>query len=250
MIKSKKLSKYRNLKHGFFNMRGGVSKGIFKSLNCGLGTLDSKKKVLENLGIVSKKIGCRSKDLVILNQIHSDKFFVATKSSRKKISADGVITQKKKLALCILTADCAPLLIYDPKKKIIAAAHLGWRGAYNKIAIKIFKKLLKLGSKKSDLVVAIGPCITYKNYEVKDDFRKKFYNENKKNSIFFRKKKGKIYFSLNEYILSQILNFGIKSVDKIQKDTFDKKNNFFSARRSLKFNENDYGRNISIIMIK
>ena len=250
MIRSKKLIKYKNLKHGFFNKIGGVSKGIYRSLNCGIGSLDNKKNVLKNLNIVSKKIGCKNKNLIILKQKHSDKFYIARKINKKRISADGVITRSKNLALCILTADCAPLLIYDPKKKIIAAAHLGWKGAYKKIAIKIFNKLLKLGSKKEDLIVAIGPCISNKNYEVQKDFKRKFYNQSKENSAFFKLKKNKIYFSLNEYIFNQISNYGIKNIDIIRKDTFNKKNKFFSARRSLKLKENDYGRNISIIMIK
>ena len=117
MIRSKKLIKYKNLKHGFFNKIGGVSKGIYRSLNCGIGSLDNKKNVLKNLNIVSKKIGCKNKNLIILKQKHSDKFYIARKINKKRISADGVITKSKNLALCILTADCAPLLIYDPKKK-------------------------------------------------------------------------------------------------------------------------------------
>jgi len=244
------LIKYKKINHCFFGKIGGVSKGIYKSLNCGLGSFDIKKKVLKNLSIVSKKIGCKSKNLVILNQIHSDKFFTLKKPSKKKKNADGVITKKKKLALCILTADCAPLLMYDPKKEIIAAAHLGWRGAYKKIAIKILKKLLKLGSKKENIIVAIGPCISQNNYEVKKDFKNRFINQSKLNSIFFKKKNNKIYFSLKDYIFTQISKFGIKNIDKVSKDTFNKNNKFFSARRSLKLKHDDYGRNISIIMIK
>tara|TARA_B100000945_G_scaffold318914_1_gene324848 strand:+ start:1058 stop:1480 length:423 start_codon:yes stop_codon:yes gene_type:complete len=140
--------------------------------------------------------------------------------------------------------------MYDPKKEIIAAAHLGWRGAYKKIAIKILKKLLKLGSKKENIIVAIGPCISQNNYEVKKDFKNRFINQSKLNSIFFKKKNNKIYFSLKDYIFTQISKFGIKNIDKVSKDTFNKNNKFFSARRSLKLKHDDYGRNISIIMIK
>ena len=250
MILSRKLIKFKFLKHGFFSCKGGVSSGIYKSLNCGIGSKDQKENVFKNLRIISNKIGCKYKSLITLKQRHSDQFYLIKKVPKNKIKADGVITTEKNLALCILTADCAPVLVLDPHKKIIAAAHLGWRGAYKKIIIKIFKKLISLGSKKNDLIVIIGPCISKENYEVKSDFKKKFLKQRKKNNIFFTKKNSKIYFSLRDYIFSQISGFGIKNIDIIRKDTYNKKNNFFSARRSLKNGYNDYGRNISIIMIK
>ena len=120
MIVSKKLKKFDNIKHGFFNQKGGVSTGIYKSLNCGIGSHDKKKNVLKNLKIVSKKIGCSQKKLILLHQKHSSKFsFIGTnyKFNKKKIKADALITNVKNLALSILTADCAPILFYDDKKK-------------------------------------------------------------------------------------------------------------------------------------
>ena len=149
-----------------------------------------------------------------------------------------------------MTADCAPILIYDKKKNIICAAHAGWRGAFKKIIIKILKRLIKLGSKKNDLIVAIGPCISQKNYEVGREFKYNFILKNHKNKKFFKSRNKRIYFNLPGFIENQLIEYGIKKIDIIKKDTFYKKNNFFSSRRAIKNNENDYGRNLSVIMIK
>ena len=136
------------------------------------------------------------------------------------------------------------------KKKIIAAIHAGWKGAYKKIIYKTVYDLKKKGSNIQDLIVVIGPCISKYNYEVKKDFLKKFINQNKKNRRFFNFSKKKIFFSLNEYIKNQLKDIGVKNIEIINKDTYLTKNNFFSYRRSLKNKYYDYGRNISVIMIK
>ena len=253
MIISKKLKKFKNIKHGFFNRKGGKSTGIYKSLNCGVGSSDNKKNVLRNLKIVSKKIGCSRKKLILLHQVHSNKFsFIDEKYNfnNKKIKADALITNLRNVAIGILTADCVPILIYDKKLKIIAAIHAGWKGVYKDIIYKVIVFLKKKGSNTNNLYAAIGPCIFEKNYEVQKDFKDRFLKKNKKNSIFFKSRKNKTYFSLNNYVYNQLKLKGIKNTELVNKDTFDKKNNFFSARRSIRNNENDYGRNISIIMIK
>ena len=253
MISSKKLKQFRYIKHGFFNRNGGKSSGLYKSLNCGIGSSDKKKNVLQNLKIVSKKIGCSKKKLVLLHQIHSNKFNFIDKKykfSKKKIKADALITNIKKVAIGVLTADCAPILIYDHKLKIISVIHAGWKGAYKGIINKVIEFLLKKGSQTKNLYAVIGPCITEKNYEVQKDFKDRFLKKDKKSNNFFKTRKNKTYFSLNNYIYNQLKQKGIKNLELINKDTFDKKNNFFSARRSAHNNEGDYGRNISIIMIK
>ena len=251
MIKSKKISKFKIIKHGFFNQRGGVSKGIYESLNCGLGSRDKKKDVINNLKIVCKKIGAKYEKLVLLNQVHSNKFFFIKKNHNfnKNIEADSVITNVKNVAIGILTADCVPVLIYDHDKKIISAIHAGWKGAYKGVINKTINFLIKNGSDLKNLIAVIGPCISEKNYEIKKKFKDKFIKRDPINRKFFKIKKNKTYFCLNKYVYSQLRNLGIKNLEVINKDTFERKNNFFSARRALKNKENDYGRNISIIMI-
>ena len=251
MIKSKKLSKFKNVEHAFFNRLGGKSTGIFKSLNCGPGSSDNKKNILKNLETVRNKIKAKSKKIIFLNQIHSNKFYYIGKNSKlnNKLEGDALITDKRNLPIAVLTADCAPILIHDEKKKMIAAIHAGWKGAYNDIVKKVVKFMIKKGCTPQNITVAIGPCISNNNYEIKEDFKKKFIKKDKKNVLFFKSTKTKNYFSLNKYILFQLESLNIKNIDIINKDTFDDKNKFFSARRSISRNENDYGRNISIIMI-
>ena len=251
MIQSKKLSKFKKINHGFFNRNSGTSKGIYKSLNCGPGSKDKKKDIQKNLEIVRKKIGKNSKKIFLLNQIHSNKFVYIDENFtfKKKIKADAVITNQKNLPIAILTADCVPLLLYDNKKSIIAAIHAGWKGAFKDIIDKVINFMSSKGCDRKNITVAIGPCISQKNYNVKEDFKIKFLKKDKKNKIFFTKRKGLIYFNLPKYVKYQLESNRINRIDMLKINTFDKKNNYFSARRSLRLKHDDYGRNISIIMI-
>ena len=251
MIVSKKLSKLKGISHGFFNNKGGCSKGIYRSLNCGPGSNDDKKKINKNLEIVKNKINKNSKNIFLLNQVHSNKFVFIDKYSKyqKKERADAIITDIPKLPIAILTADCAPILIYDKKKKMIGAIHAGWKGAYKGIISKVINFMIKKGCEKKNMLAVIGPCIAQKSYNVREDFRTKFLKKDKRNKVFFKKRKNLICFDLSKYIKSELKLMKITNLDTINIDTFPKKNNFFSARRSLHLNHDDYGRNISLIMI-
>ena len=252
MITSKRLLDEKKISHGFFNRNGGKSSGIYKSLNCGPGSSDKKSKIKQNLRIVKNKICKKSKDIFLLNQIHSNKLIFIDKNfkfNKKRIKADAVITNQRKIPIAVLTADCVPILLYDNKKNIIAAIHAGWKGAYRGIIKNVINFMLKKGCNEKNIYAVIGPCIGKTNYNVKDDFKKKFLKKDKKNKIFFSNKKNKIHFDLSNYVKSQLLFNKITNIDMKNIDTFDKKNNFFSARRALKSKHDDYGRNISIIMI-
>ena len=251
MIRSKKLTKIKNLKHCFFNSVGGHSKNIYKSLNCGLGSKDNKKNIKKNLQIVRKKISKKAKNIFLVHQIHSDKFIFIneTYSDKKKPNVDAIITTRKNFPIAILTADCAPILIYDDKMEMIAAIHAGWKGAFKGIITKVIKFMIKKGCKPENMRAAIGPSISQKNYEVKEGFKRKFIQKDKKNYIFFKNKQNKLYFDLTRYIYSSLKTIKVKNIDILKIDTFDIKNKFFSARRALKLKHDDYGRNISIIML-
>ena len=251
MIKSKKLAKLKNLKHGFFNSSGGKSKGIYQSLNCGPGSKDLSFNVKKNLEVVKKKISNSAKNIFLLNQIHSNKLVYIDNNYKltKKPKADAVITNQKNLPIAVLTADCVPILIYDNKKRIVAAIHAGWKGAFKGIIDKVIKFMVKKGCSLKNITAVIGPSISVKNYEVKDDFMKKFIKKDKKSLKYFKIENNKLYFDLSQYVYSQILQNKIKNIDTIKLDTFDIKNKFFSARRALSLKQNDYGRNISIIML-
>ena len=251
MIQSKKLKKLKGITHSFFNKKGGKSTGIYKSLNCGLGSNDKKINVRKNLKIVKSIFNKKTKNIFLLHQIHSNKFVYIDKGHviKKKIKADAIITNKRNFPIGVLTADCVPILIYDDVSKIIAAIHAGWKGAYKDIISRVIRFMLKKGCERKNIHAAIGPSITQKSYNVKRDFFKKFIKKNIKNSIFFKKKKNLIYFDLPGYVKSQLKINKISTIDHININTFEEKNNFFSARRSLRLKHDDYGRNISIIMI-
>ena len=251
MITSKKLSKQKEIIHRFFNKNGGKSNGIYKSLNCGPGSKDKKSKVLENLKIVKNKISRKSKNIFLLHQFHSNKFIFINKNFKfnKKIKADAIITDQKKLPIAVLTADCVPILLFDKKRKMIAAIHAGWKGAFKGIIKKVINFMLTKGCEKDSIIAAIGPSIKQNSYNVRLDFMKKFIKKDKNNRFFFKKKKNILYFDLPNFVKSQLKSNKITNIDMINLDTFVKKNNFFSARRSLRLKHDDYGRNISIIMI-
>ena len=251
MIKSKKLSKIKSLKHGFFNKTSGKSKKIYKSLNCGPGSKDNPSDVKENLQIVQNKIKSTAKNIFLLHQIHSNKvvYIDEKKKFKSKPKADAVITNQKNIPIGILTADCVPILICDKRKNLIAAIHAGWKGAYKDIINNVIQFMIKKGSNPKNITAAIGPAISAKNYEVKEDFKRKFVQKDKKNNKFFKINRKKLYFDLPNYVKSCLLKNKIKNIESINIDTFDVNNNFFSARRALKLNHDDYGRNISIIML-
>ena len=251
MIFSKKLNHYEDVSHCFFNKVGGRSKGIFKGLNCGIGSSDKRKDVKKNIKLACNKLNNSYKKLILLHQIHGNKFhYIKNLSSTKdKLIGDALITKQPKIILGVLTADCAPVIIYDKKLKIISAIHAGWKGAFKGIIGKVASHLYKMGSRPEDLIAVIGPCISQKSYEVKNDFKHKFIKKSKKNKIYFSIIKNKSYFSLNKFVYNELSRLKIKNIEIINKDTYNLKNNFFSARRSIHNKHDDYGRNISLIMI-
>ncbi len=252
MITSKKLLKQKKISHGFFNRNGGSSSGIYKSLNCGPGSNDNKNNIKKNLKIVKNRINKKSKKIFLIHQIHSNKFIFIDrnfKSDTRKIKVDAIVTDRRKFPIGVLTADCAPILLFDKKKKFIAAIHAGWKGAFKGIITKVIKFMIRKGCKPKNIVAAIGPCIGKKNYNVKEDFKKKFIIKSKKNKIFFSCNKTEIYFDLASYLKSELKFNKITNIDMKNIDTFIKKNNFFSARQALRSGHDDYGRNISIIML-
>ena len=252
MFFSSKLNKFENLRHCFFSRKNGVSEGYYKSLNCGMGSNDKKENVLKNLEIVCEKIECKKDSLITLNQRHTNKVihFKNKISVKNKLTADAIVSEVKNIGISILTADCAPILFYDPQKKIIGCAHSGWKGALSGIIKNTVNKFSELNSNINDLIAVIGPCINKKNYEVKKDFFDKFIKKNKNNEIFFKEiDNEKFIFDLRGFINQEIWNSGIKNIENIEMDTFSREDFFYSYRRSQHNKENDYGRCISVILM-
>ena len=252
MFFSSKLKKFENIKHCFFSRKNGTSTGIYESLNCGLGSSDMKENVLKNLEIVCNKIGCEKERLITLNQKHSNHVmhFKNKSSVKNKLSGDSIISEVKNIAISILSADCAPILFYDPIKKVIACTHSGWKGALNGIVKNTINKFNELGSNNTDLIAVVGPCIKKENYEVKIDFFNKFVKKNKNNEIFFKKiNDDKYFFDLRGFINKEISESNVKNVENIEMDTFNESETFYSYRRSILNKEKDYGRCISVILM-
>ena len=229
MFYSRKLKKFKDINHCFFSRNGGYSKGLFKSLNCGFGSSDNKKNIIKNLSYVAKKMGIKNKNLILMNQTHSNKVKEIYECNKKKINSDALITNVNGLALAVLTADCVPVLIFDHKNKVIACIHAGWRGAFSGIIKNTVNKIKKLNS-ENEIYAAIGPCIGKKNYEVDLRFYRKFMSQSKKNQKFFSyKNRKKKLFDLRKFVADKLLKLKVK-VDHVNHDTFKESNNFFSCR--------------------
>jgi len=252
MFFSKKLQKFENLKHCFFSRKNGFSKELYTSLNCGLGSGDKKENVIKNLNLVSQKIGCKDELLITLNQTHSNNvvYFENKSSIKNKLPGDAIVTKIKNVGIGILTADCAPILLYDPQKKIIGCIHSGWRGALNGVIKNTIKKFKELDSNIDNLFAVVGPCIGKESYEVKIDFYEKFVGQNLKYEEFFKKISDEKYiFDLRGFINNEIFDSNIKNIENIEMDTFSEKEFFYSYRRSYLNKEQDYGRCISVILM-
>ena len=252
MFFSKKLKRFENIKHCFFSRKNGFSKGYYESLNCGLGSNDKKENILKNLELVSKKIGCKKESLITLNQIHSNRVvhFNSKTNVKNKLTGDSIVSEVKNIGISILTADCASILFYDPNKKIIGCAHVGWKGALNGIIKNTVRKFNDLNSNNNDLIAVVGPCIKKDNYEVKIDFFERFTYQDKNNEIFFEKINDEKYkFDLRSFINKELSNLNIKNIDNIEMDTFSESEFFYSYRRSSFKKEKDYGRCISVILM-
>ena len=252
MFFSKKLQKFKNLRHCFFSRKNGFSKGYYESLNCGLGSGDKKENVLKNLHLVSKKILCKEKLLITLNQIHSNKvvYFENESSIKNKLPGDAIVTKIKNVAISILTADCAPILLYDHSKKIIGCIHSGWKGILNGVIGNTIKKFKELNSDIDNLIAVVGPCIGKESYEVKIDFYERFVSHDLKYEEFFKKiMDGKYIFDLRGFINKELSNLNIRNIENIDMDTFSEQETFFSYRRSCHNNEKNYVRCISVILM-
>ena len=174
MFYSKKLKKFKNVEHCFFSRKRGYSKGIYKGLNCGKGSKDNKNNINKNLSFVARKMNVKRNRLILMQQTHSNKVVEIKKHNyQKKINADAMITKMSGIAICVLTADCVPIIIYDIKNKIIGCIHAGWKGAFSGIINNTINKLKKL-NKNNKIYASVGPCIGEKSYEIDFSFYKKF----------------------------------------------------------------------------
>jgi YfiH family protein len=243
-----------SIRHAFFTRRGGVSSGLYESLNCGFGSGDSAASVMRNREIAMARLGLGADRLVTLYQIHSGKVVTMEKPWPRESSprADGIVTRLPDIALGILAADCAPILFHDPHAKVIGAAHGGWRGALAGIVEATVERMEVLGAERSRIRAGIGPCIARDSYEVGPEFPQQFLAKDGASVCYFAPavRPGHFMFDLPGYIEYRIARAGIAIVERSGHDTVAEDRHFFSYRRACLRGEQAYGRGLSAIVLK
>ena len=226
----------------FFGRDSGFSEGLFSSLNCSKFVGDNISSVEKNLEFVRKSVG--AKKLITLNQIHSAECIIVGEESESDQKADALVTQSEGVALGILTADCVPVLLFDPHTKIIGAAHAGWKGAKGGIIENIIEKMGSLGSNCEDIVADIGPCIHVESYGVDDDFLNNFPAE------YFSKINNKSHFDIVRFCYDKLKEKGVLKISVDEIDTYKNHKKYFSFRYARQNSDGICGRNISVICLK
>lgn len=241
------------IRHAFYTRRGGVSQGIYRSLNCGLGSGDTRKAVVANRARTMAALDCDAESLFTCNQIHSANVHIIDSDERpdEPPRADGMVTALKNVALGVLSADCTPVLFSDPGDGIIGACHAGWRGALNGVMEATVEAMIELGARADNIQAAVGPCIGQESYEVGPEFPQPFLEQDKNNAAYFSAgaREGHFQFDLSNYCTSRLSRLGLGEVYRLDCDTCKDEPNFFSYRRSRLRNEPDYGRQLSTIVI-
>ncbi len=253
MIKiGSKLLMLPGVAHGFFGRRGGVSTGIYASLNCGPGSGDVRDAVMENRTRAIATLGNDPK-LVTLYQVHSAEAIVVDRAwdIAANPRADAMVTRIPGLALGILTADCAPVLLFDPEAKVIGAAHAGWQGAFSGVVESVLTAMARLGAQAARVQAVVGPCIGPDAYEVGPEFHARFVAAGPENARFFRRPSpaAQWHFDLPAYVAHRLNHAGAGNVDIVGACTYREEADFFSYRRTTHRKERDYGRQLSVICL-
>lgn len=253
MLQAPSLSKLARIRHGFFTRSGGVSQGVYATLNGGVGSNDAAEKVAENRARMAAALGVTPDRLLTPYQIHSPDVAVAgepwTHDNRPR--ADAVVTRTPQLAIGVSTADCGPLLFADAQAGVIGAAHAGWRGAFTGVIEATVAAMEKLGADRRHIKVALGPTISQANYEVGPEFVERFLAADADNARFFdgAERAGHAMFDLNGYIADRIQRAGIANYEDLGLCTYAEPERFYSFRRATHLNEPDYGRHINAIAL-
>jgi len=239
------------VRHAFFTRRGGVSEGLFGSLNCGFGAGDAEDKVARNRAIAMDRLDLSADRLVTCRQIHSATVIPVERPWRREDAprADGMVTRSPGVALGVLSADCAPILFYDPAAKVIGAAHGGWRGALGGVVEATVDRMQALGAKAGQIRAAIGPCIGSRSYEVGPEFPQPFIAEDPSSLCYFTAA-GRLTFDLAGYIEYRLARTGVVIVQHARNDTVAEEGRFFSYRRACLRGERFYGRGLSAIALE
>lgn len=240
---------HSTIRHGFFGRKGGVSTGLYTSLNCAYGTGDAPENVMENYETIRRALGANG--YCKAHQIHSNIAVIADKAWPREAApqADALITNVPGLMIGITTADCLPILFADSKAGVVAAAHAGWKGAIGGIIEAIITQMKTFGAR--DIVAAIGPAIAQQSYEVGPEFRERFMEERAENAVFFipSARAEHYMFDLKSYAKQRLERAGVCDINILANDTCLEENDFFSYRRSCLRGEPAYGCQFSAITL-
>jgi YfiH family protein len=253
MLQAAALSRLARVRHAFFTRAGGVSEGVYASLNGGVGSSDARDKVAENRARMAAALGVAPERFLTAHQIHSPDVVVADEpwTHENRPRADAIVTRTLKLAIGVSTADCGPLLLADSQAGVIGAAHAGWRGALTGVIEATVAAMEELGAERARIVAALGPAIRQPNYEVGPEFVTRFLAADADNTRFFApsERAGHAMFDLAGYIADRVQRAGVANFEDLALCTFAEPERFFSYRRTTKQGEPDYGRHINAIAL-
>lgn len=253
IVTAQSLSALPGLRHAFFTRDGGISKGIYATLNAGVGSQDDPHAVAENRARMAHAVGVSPDNFLTVYQIHSPHVVVAdapwTPETRPR--ADAVVTRTHGLAIGVSTADCGPILFADAKAGVIGAAHSGWRGALGGVTDATIAAMETLGARRETIVAAIGPMIRQPNYEVGADLIVKFTQADPDNERFFAPttRSGHAQFDLAGYVQARLMAAGIAHIEDVGLCTYADPERFYSFRRTTHRGEPDYGRHVNAIAL-
>jgi YfiH family protein len=241
------------IRHAFFTRAGGVSSGLYASLNGGVGSQDEAGRVIENRARMAAALGVEPGRLLTAYQSHSPKVVVAEApwTSEARPQADAIVTRMRALAIGVTTADCGPVLLADPRTGVIGAAHAGWRGALTGILEATIAAMERLGASRRQIRAAIGPMIRQANYEVGPDLVARFRAEDPASSRFFApaSRDAHAMFDLAGYVAARLQRAGVTEVEDLGVCTYGDPERFFSYRRTTHRAEADYGRHVNAIAL-
>ena len=247
------LSAIPGLRHAFFSRAGGVSGGIYESLNGGIGSKDDASNVAENRRRMAAQLGVEPRRFLTAFQIHSPDVAVATGpwETASRPRADALVTVTENLAIGVTAADCGPVLLVDPRARVIGAAHAGWKGALTGVLEATVAAMEQLGAERAGIVAAIGPLIRQPSYEVGAEFVERFTHADENNARFFipASRDNHAMFDLAAFIRMRLENAGVLMIDDTGIDTYSDQH-FFSYRRSVHRGEPDYGRHVHAIVLE
>ncbi|MEL6322605.1 MAG: peptidoglycan editing factor PgeF [Pseudomonadota bacterium] len=250
-VEAPSLSPLPGIVHGFFGRTGGVSTGIYASLNAGAGSDDAPDAVRENRSRIAAHFGLPdASQLVSCHQHHSADALLINDVFKTRPKGDAMVTRQAGIALAILTADCVPILFADAETHTIGAAHAGWKGAISGICAATLDAMEALGAARARIQAAIGPAIGQASYEVGPEFVERFLIDAPANEQFFKAGAGdRHHFDIQGYVRAQLEHEGLRQVDVIAHDTCAMEDTYFSNRRRTHRGEADYGRNASVILL-